>query len=152
LLRILPFQPCIVVTTQIGNPWRCLESGLYYDYWKYWWQYMSGSSGWRGCAPPFCRREQFSMFVPLLLETPKKTLVHCTKPKIFPRKKCFFATIGKTWNLIPRCQENAYYKCSTWIFNFPPDPARSFAPSAFGIGGCAPRCVCPIPEMLDPPL
>jgi hypothetical protein len=26
------------------------------------------------------------MFVPLLLETPKKAFVHCTKPKIFPRK------------------------------------------------------------------
>jgi hypothetical protein len=50
--------------------------------------------GCSGCAPPsgrkcpffgrkcpFCRRVQFSMFVPLLLETPKKALVHCTKPK-----------------------------------------------------------------------
>jgi hypothetical protein len=43
---------------------------------------------------PFCRRVQFSMFVPLL-ETPKKALVHCTKPKIFPRKNPAFFANGK---------------------------------------------------------
>jgi hypothetical protein len=56
------------------------------------------------------------MFVPLLLETPKKALVHCTKPKVpekalvhFAKPKSLaFLQVGKTWNLIPKCQENAY--------------------------------------------
>jgi hypothetical protein len=25
-IKLIPLIPCIVVTTQIGNPWRCLES------------------------------------------------------------------------------------------------------------------------------
>jgi hypothetical protein len=91
--------------------------------------------GVQGCAPPsgrsalfveecpFCRRVPFSMFAPLLLETHKnapqpvsdksslvrsgwsnKALVHCTKPE----KNLLFLQLRKTWNLIPRCQENAY--------------------------------------------
>jgi hypothetical protein len=39
-----------------------------------------------GGAHPLPSRVQFSMFVPLLLETPKKALGHCTTPKLFPRK------------------------------------------------------------------
>jgi hypothetical protein len=56
---------------------------------------MGGSRGL--CTPLpaesalFVEECNFSMFVPLLLETPKKTLDHCTKPKIFSRK-IFFAT------------------------------------------------------------
>jgi hypothetical protein len=62
------------------------------------------------------------MFVPLLLETPKKALahctkpkfspekalVHCTKPKIFSRQKmnAFFAT-SKDVESYCQCQENA---------------------------------------------
>jgi hypothetical protein len=40
--------------------------------------------------------------------SPEKALVHYTKPKIFPRKKPTFLQLGKMWNLISRCQENAY--------------------------------------------
>jgi hypothetical protein len=81
---------------------------------------MGGSRGVQGVRTTFRpkvpfsgpkRRVQFSMFIPLLLETPKKALGHCTKPKIYPEKalvhctnpeKKFIATIGKMWNLIPQ--------------------------------------------------
>jgi hypothetical protein len=80
-----------------------------------------GGSGGAGSAHPlpaesalfpaesalFVEECNFQCF-PLLLETPKKALVHCTKPKIFSRKKMLFLQLGKTWNLIPRCQENVY--------------------------------------------
>jgi hypothetical protein len=60
----------------------------------------------RGCAPPpsgrmcpfsgrkcpFCRRVQFSMFVPLLLETLKRHSFIAQSHKFSPDKKCFFAT------------------------------------------------------------
>jgi hypothetical protein len=92
------------------------------------------------------------MFVPLLLETPKiaarfvsdkysvspgwqnKALVHSTKPKFTPEKN-LFAAIRETWNLIARCQENAYIL------------ALEF--SNFSGGGLAST---PVPEILDPPL
>jgi hypothetical protein len=43
----------------------------------------------------FCRGEQFSMFVPLLLLTPNKALVHCTKPKFSPEKALVHCTKPK---------------------------------------------------------
>jgi hypothetical protein len=108
---------------------------------------MGGSKGVRtplAESALFCRRVQFSTFVPLLLETPKSTRsLH--KTKIFPRKgtcsshktkhfpqkrhsfiaqnqtfspekKMLFLQLEKTWNLIPRCQENAPVMCAL----FPP--------------------------------
>jgi hypothetical protein len=46
---------------------------------------------------PFCRRVHFSIFVPMLLETPKKALVHCTKPKISPEKALVHCTKPKRY-------------------------------------------------------
>jgi hypothetical protein len=59
---------------------------------------MGGSKGVQGVRTPsgrkclFSRRVKFSMFVNLLLKTPKKALVHCTKPKFPPEKALVHCT------------------------------------------------------------
>jgi hypothetical protein len=104
---------------------------------------------------PFCRRVQFSMmFVPLFMKHlkrhsfiaqnqnfPHKRHSSIAQPKLFFQPKNAFLQLGKTWNLIPRCQAT---HISTWIFTFFWEaPARSFAPSALAIGGLRPRHVAP---------
>jgi hypothetical protein len=39
---------------------------------------------------------------------PRKGTRSLYKTKFFPRIKILFLQLGKTWKLIPRCQENAY--------------------------------------------
>jgi hypothetical protein len=98
------------------------------------------------------------MFVPLLLETPKNapwpvsdknfpqkrhSFIGIAQNQYFPQKRLSFivqnqkfapettpafATIGKTWNLIPRCQENAYYHLNFQISLPPRSPAAAAPP------------------------
>jgi hypothetical protein len=66
--------------------------------------YMGGSRGVQGVRTPSRpkvpfsgrkRRVQCSMLVSLLLETPKKALGHCTKPKFSPEKELVHCTKPK---------------------------------------------------------
>jgi hypothetical protein len=71
------------------------------------------------------------------------------KTKNFPKKKNkLFATTGKTWNLIPRCQENAY---STFFFGGEaPRPPLWASRLRHSLSGAAPQPCVALFQRLPP--
>jgi hypothetical protein len=80
--------------------------------------------------------------------SPKKDTRYLHKTINFLQKKSAFLQLGKTWNLIPRCQENALLALEFSNFSGGgPDPRSELRARYRGL---CPRCVCPFSEVASP--
>jgi hypothetical protein len=77
------------------------------------------------------------MFVPLLLETPKKALVHCTKPKFSP-ENALLVHCTKPMNIFSR-KQNAFFATRKDVQSYSQMPGKlAFEFSNFSGGGPRP--------------